>query len=131
MTDECRWGVYDAARTLERALAGDWRAQVAVVTRQTVDPDVMAAILNLPDLHQEVQLCIIERRDVTLEQLEFLAQRTSSGVVINRIIQNKIVPDELIEAIRDTAAGLEGKVWFEVTEHAGRVLARRRQTRKE
>jgi hypothetical protein len=81
------WGLYDAARSEERALAGDWRAQIAVITRQNVDPAVLAAVLNQPGLHEQVQLAITERRDVTVEQLEFLAQRTESAVVINRIIQ--------------------------------------------
>ena len=118
---------YDAARFEELALAGDWRAQVTVITRHNVDPGVLAAILNQPELHESVQLAITERRDVSVEQLEFLAQRTESAVVINRIIQNRTVPLELIEAIRDNALTLEGKVWSEVVEHADRVLASRRQ----
>lgn len=125
---ESFWNVpYDAARFEERALAGDWRAQVTVLTRHHVDPGVLAAILNQPELHESVQLAVTERRDVTVEQLEFLAQRTDSAVVINRIIQNRAVPLELIEAIRDNALTLEGKVWFEVVEHAERVLTSRRQ----
>lgn len=126
------WNVpYDAARFEERALAGDWRAQVTVLTRHNVDPGVLAAILNQPELHESAQLAITERRDVTVEQLEFLAQRTSSAVVINRIIQNRSVPLDLIEAIRDNARTLEGKVWFEVVQHADRVLISRRQAPKE
>jgi hypothetical protein len=122
------WNVpYDAALFEERALAGDWRAQVTVITRHHMDPGILAAILNQPGLHDQVQLAITERRDVTVEQLEFLAQRTESAVVINRIIQNRTVPLDVIEAIRDNASTLEGKVWSEVVEHADRVLARRRQ----
>jgi hypothetical protein len=122
------WNVpYDAARFEELALAGDWRAQVTVITRHHVDPGVLAAILNRPGLHESVQLAVTERRDVTVEQLEFLAQRTESAVVINRIIQNRTVPVDVIEAIRENALTLEGKVWAEVVEHADRVLARRRQ----
>ena len=121
------WDVpYDAVRFEELALAGDWRAQVTVITRHNVDPGVLAAILNQPELHDQVQLAITERGDVALEQLEFLAQRTESAVVINRIIQNRTVPLELIEAIRDNARTLEGRVWSEVVEHADRVLASRR-----
>jgi hypothetical protein len=122
------WNVpYDAALFEELALGGDWLAQVTVLTRHHVDPGILAAILNQPELHDSVQLAITERRDVTVEQLEFLAQRTESAVVINRIIQNRTVPLELIEAIRDNALTLEGKVWSEVVEHADRVLASRRQ----
>lgn len=125
------WGFYDAAGSEERALAGDWRAQIAVITRQTVDPAVLAAILNQPELHEQVQLAITERRDATVDQLEFLAPRTESAVVINRIIMNWTTPIEVIEAIRTNALTLEGKVWFEVVEHAGRVLAARGQTPRE
>ncbi|WP_139006937.1 hypothetical protein [Arthrobacter crystallopoietes] len=123
------WGQYDAARSEERALAGDWRAQIAVITRPNVEPAILTAILNQPGLHEQVQLAITERRDVTVEQLEFLAQRTESAVVINRIIMKTMTPIEVIEAIRANALTLEGKVWFEVAEHADRVLAGRRQTR--
>lgn len=128
---ENRWGHYDAVRSEELALAGDWRAQIAVITRPNVDPTVLAAILNQPELHEQVQLTITERRDVTVEQLEFLAQRTESAVVINRIIMNWTTPIEVIEAIRANALTLEGKVWFEVVEHADRVLAARGQTLRE
>lgn len=114
---------FDAALFEERALAGDWRAQITVLTRQSVDPDVLAAFLNQPGLHDQVQLVITERRDVTVEELEFLAQRTGSAVVINSIIGHPRTPVELIEAIRDKALTLEGKVWHEVAEYAGRVLA--------
>ncbi|MGF9663166.1 hypothetical protein AAIH25_15015 [Arthrobacter crystallopoietes] len=86
-----------------------------------------AAILNEPGLHESVQLAVTERRDVTLGQLEFLAQRTESAVVINRIIQNRTVPIELIKAIKENARTLEGKVWAEVVEHADRVLTSQRQ----
>ena len=122
---------YDAARFEEQALGGDWLAQVTVLTRHHVDPGILGVILNRPELHESVQLAITERRDVTVEQLEFLAQRTESAVVINRIIQNRTVPLELIEAIRDNALTLEGKVWYEVVEHADRVLASRRQAPKD
>ncbi|NMR32066.1 hypothetical protein [Crystallibacter degradans] len=115
-----RWGFYDAARSEQRALEGDWRAQIAVITRPIVDPAVLAAILNQPGLHEQVQLVITERRDVTVEQLEFLAQRTASAVVINRIIMTTTTPIEVIEAIRANALTLEDKIWFEVAEHAGR-----------
>ena len=126
------WDVpYDAALFEELALAGDWRAQVTVLTRHNVDPGILGVILNRPELHESVQLAITERRDVTVEQLEFLAQRTESAVVINRIIQNRSVPVELVEAIRENARTLEGKVWYEVVEHADRVLASRRQAPKD
>ena len=126
------WNVpYDAALFEELALGGDWLAQVTVLTRHNVDPGILGMILNRPELHESVQLAITERRDVTVEQLEFLAQRTESAVVINRIIQNRTVPLELIEAIRDNARTLEGKVWYEVVEHADRVLASRRQAPKD
>ncbi|NMR32470.1 hypothetical protein [Crystallibacter degradans] len=126
-----RWGHYDAAGSEKRALAGDWRAQIAVITRPSVDPAVLAAILNQPGLHEQVQLAVTERRDVTVEQLEFLAQRTESAVVINRIIMNTMTPTEAIEAVRANALTLEGKIWSEVAEHADRVLAARGQTRRE
>ncbi|ERI35201.2 hypothetical protein IG195_21755 (plasmid) [Arthrobacter sp. TES] len=122
------WGRYDAAQSEESALAGDWRAQIAVITRPNVEPAVLAAILNQPGLHEQVQLAITERRDVTVEQLEFLAQRTESAMVINRIIMNATTPIEVIEAIRANALTLESKVWVEVVERADRVLAARGQT---
>ena len=118
---------YDAALFEERALAGDWRAQITVLSRQSVDPVVLAAILNQPGLHHQVQLALTERGDVTVEQLEFLAQRAESAIVIHRIIQSSEVSVELIRAIRENALGLEGKIWFEVVEHADRVLVSREQ----
>ena len=118
---------YDAALFEERALAGDWRPQITVLSRQSVDPVILTAILNQPGLHHQVQLALPERGDVTVEQLEFLAQRTDSAIVIHRIIQSSEVSVELIRAIRENALGLEGKIWFEVVEHADRVLVSREQ----
>ncbi|EMY35001.1 hypothetical protein D477_006693 [Arthrobacter crystallopoietes BAB-32] len=76
---------YGAALFEERALAGGWRARITVLSRQSVDPGILAAILNQPGLQGQVRPAITGRRDATVEQLEFLAQRTGSAVVINRI----------------------------------------------
>jgi hypothetical protein len=52
-----------------------------------------------------------------MEQLEFLSQETPSAVVINRVIRNRKVPATVIDALRDNALTLEGKVWSDGVGH--------------
>lgn len=116
---------YNAAEYIQRALSGDWRAQITVLTRSSVDPEVLVAIMGKPELHEEVQLAIIGRRDAAVEQLEWVAHRTESAVVLNRTVGDDRTPVETVRAIRDRAAGLEGDRWSNLAEHADRVLLRR------
>lgn len=116
---------YNAGEFIQRALSGDWRAQITVLTRSSINPEVLVAIMQQSPLHQEVQLAIIGRRDATVDQLELVAQRTESAVVLNRIVGDDRTPVETVGVIRERAVGLEGDIWRFLAQHADRVLARR------
>lgn len=94
----------DAEAFEARARAGDWRAQITVLTRSTIDPDMLSAIMSQPELHDQVMLAIIERRGSTSETMDWAASRTSSAVVLNRIVQSDKTGPETIKAIRTGAA---------------------------
>ncbi|WP_377012033.1 hypothetical protein [Arthrobacter sp. GCM10027362] len=109
---------------IDAALAGDWVAQVTVVTRPDLDPDLLAHLMAQPDLDKQVQLAIAERRDIGTEVLGWAAG-SDSGVVLHRVIVHTTSPLHLVRAIRYRAEAQERPVWDALAEHADRVLARR------
>lgn len=119
---------YDAEAYEAKALSGDWRAQVTVLTRSSIKPDVLSGIIGQPDLHQEVQLALIDRRDCSPEILDWVASRTSSAVVLNRIVMTDRTDVETVKAIRDSAEKLDEPRWRYLVEHADRVLKRREES---
>lgn len=52
---------YDAESFEAAAIAGDWKAAVAVLSRSTVRPEVMGGALMSPDAHVEVVLGVMGR----------------------------------------------------------------------
>lgn len=116
---------YDAEAFEARARAGDWKAQITVLTRSSVDSEVLAAIMSQPEIHDQVMLAIIGRRDSTSETMDWAARRTSSAVVLNRIVQSDKTDPETIKAIRAGAAGPAEDRWRYLVEHADRQLKRR------
>lgn len=116
---------YDAEAFEAKARAGDWKAQVTVLTRSTINPDLLAAIMSQPEIHDQVMLAIIGRRDSTSETMDWAAGRTSSAVVLNRIVQSDETDTETIKAIRGGAAAHSEDRWRYLVEHADRQLKRR------
>ncbi|MET4144418.1 hypothetical protein [Arthrobacter sp. UYCo732] len=100
---------YDAATFETRAVAGDWHAAVSVLSRASVDPDVLAALMT-DDAHIEVRLALAMRSDVTAEQLAWCAQ-CESAFMLNRLVAHPTTPLTTVKDIRDRSADREGEVW--------------------
>jgi hypothetical protein len=113
---------YDAARFEAAALAGDWRAAVAVLSRSTVRPEVMEALMA-PDAHVEVVLGVMGRHDVTPERLAWAAT-FDNAQILGRVVSNPKTPTPLIREIRDRVADRDAAIWVHLREYADRVLAR-------
>lgn len=64
---------YDAETFEARAIAGDWKAAASVLSRASVDPEVLSQLMT-PDAHLEVRIALASRSDVTAEQLDWCAQ---------------------------------------------------------
>jgi hypothetical protein len=118
---------YDPAETKQRALEGDWLAQVTAVTRPDLSADLLAAIIAQPKVDEQVQLAIVERRDITVQTLDWAAG-SDSAVVLHRVIGHDLAPLRTVRSIRDRAADLDRDIWEAVVEHADRVLQRRLET---
>jgi hypothetical protein len=114
---------YDPAEIEQRAREGDWLAQVTAVTRPDLRADLLAAIIAQPEVDEQVQLAIVERRDITTQTLDWAAG-SDSAVVLHRGIGHALVPLRTVRSIRNRAAALDGDIWEAVVEHADRVLQR-------
>ncbi len=113
---------YDAEKFEADALAGDWRAAVAVLSRANLRPEVLAALMT-QDAHLEVVLGILGRQDVTPEHLTWAAS-FENAQILGRVVSNPKTPTPLIREIRDRAACREADIWVHLREYADRVLDR-------
>ncbi|WP_275779746.1 hypothetical protein [Paenarthrobacter sp. Y-19] len=113
---------YDAKKFEAAALAGDWRAAVAVLSRSTGRPEVLAALMK-PDAHLEVVLGVLGRQSVTPEHLAWAAT-FDNAQVLGRVLSNPKTPVSLVREIRDRVADREEDIWVHLREYADRILAR-------
>lgn len=114
---------YDAEKFEAAALAGDWKAAVAVLSRSSVRPEVLEALMT-PDAHLEVVLGVIGRLDVTPDRLEWAAT-FDNAQVLGRVVSNSKTPVAVVREIRDRVEGRDAAIWVHLREYADRVLARR------
>lgn len=119
--DGCMTG-YDAEEFEADALAGDWRAAVAVLSRANLRPEVLAGLMT-QDAHLEVVLGVLNRQDVKPDHLAWAAT-FDNAQILGRVVSNPKTPTPLIREIRDRAAGLEADIWVHLREYADRVLDR-------
>lgn len=75
---------YNAEEFETRAIAGDWRAAVADLSRATLKPEVLQQLM-VPGAHDEVRIGLAMRADVTAEQIEWIASTTDSAFILNRV----------------------------------------------
>ncbi|WP_420179705.1 hypothetical protein [Paenarthrobacter sp. TA1.8] len=113
---------YDAEKFEADALAGDWRAAVAVLSRANLRPEVVAGLMT-HDAHLEVVLGILGRQDVTSEHLAWAAT-FDNAQILGRVLSNPKTPTPLIREIRDRVADREPDIWVHLREYANRVLER-------
>ncbi|MCP1414425.1 hypothetical protein [Paenarthrobacter sp. A20] len=113
---------YDAAKFEANALAGDWKAASAVLSRATVRPEVLQALMT-PDAHLEVVLGVLGRQSVTVEHLAWAAT-FDNAQILGRVVSNPKTPTSLVREIRDRVADREADIWVLLREYADRVIAR-------
>lgn len=113
---------YDAESFEAAAVAGDWRAAVAVLSRSTARPAVMEVLMS-PDANLEVVLGVLARQDVTPEGLAWAAT-FDNAQILGRVVSNPKTPTPLVREIRDRAADRDADIWVHLREYADRVLDR-------
>lgn len=113
---------YNAEKFEAEALAGDWRAAVAVLYRATVRPEVLQALMA-PDAHLEVVLGVLARQDVTVEHLQWAAT-FDNAQILGRVVSNPKTPIALVREIRERVVDRKEPIWVHLREYADRVLAR-------
>ena len=113
---------YDAEKFEAEALAGDWKAAVAVLARAHVRPEVLEALMT-PDAHLEVVLGVIGRSDVTPERMAWAAT-FENAQILGRVVSNPKTPTSVIREIRSRVADRDAPIWVHLREYADRVLAR-------
>lgn len=111
---------YDAERFEAAALAGDWRAALAVLSRASVRPEVLKALMT-PDAHLEVVLGVLGRQDVTVEHLQWAAT-FDNAQILSRVVSNPKTAVWLVREIRERVADRDADTWVHLREYADRVL---------
>jgi hypothetical protein len=114
---------YDPESFEAAALAGDWRAASTVLSRASVKPEILTALMTT-DAHLEVVLAVLGRQDITLEQLAW-ASSFDNAQVLGRVVSNPKSSTALIRDIRERVAVKDGEIWVELRAFADRVLSRR------
>ncbi|QOT16463.1 hypothetical protein [Paenarthrobacter sp. YJN-5] len=105
-----------------KALQGDWLAAVTVLSRISVRPDVLEALMT-PDAHKEVVLGVLSRPDVTPGQIAWAAT-FDNAQVLGRVVSNPKTPLPLVREIRERAEGRPEDIWVHLAAYCGRVLDR-------
>ena len=113
---------YDAEKFEADALAGDWKAASAVLSRATVKPEVLAALMST-DAHLEVVLGVLARQDVTVEHLAWAAT-FDNAQILGRVVSNPKTPIALVREIRERVLDRQEPIWVHLREYTDRVLAR-------
>lgn len=114
-------GDYDAEDFERRALSGDWRAAVSVLSKAFLKPDVRSALMT-PDAHDEIRIAMATRSDVAPEELAWAAATTTSTFILNRIVAHGTVSTSTIREIRNRALAESGEAWQLLAEYATRRL---------
>lgn len=105
-----------------RALQGDWLAAVTVLSRPSIGPEVLEALMT-PDADKEVVLGVLSRPDVTVEHIAWAAS-FDNAQVLGRVASNPKTPMSLVREIRERAQGRPEDIWVHLAAYCGRVLAR-------
>lgn len=113
---------YDAKEFEARALAGDWKAAVSVLSRSSLRAEVIAGLMA-GDAHDEVRIALAMRSDVTPEQLSWVAQ-CDNTFILNRLVAHPKTPLSTVRDIRDRAADRECEHRTLLQEYAGRTVER-------
>ncbi|WOH20108.1 hypothetical protein IRJ34_07230 [Paenarthrobacter sp. GOM3] len=113
---------YDAETFEAGALAGDWKAAIAVLSRASVRPEALEALMA-SDAHVEVVLGVLARPSVTPEHLAWAAT-FDNAQILGRVVSNPKTPLSLIREIRDRAADRDAAIWVHLREYADRILDR-------
>lgn len=113
---------YDAEVFEARALAGDWHAAVSVLSRATLKPEVLSALMT-DDAHIEIRIALAMRSDVTPEQLSWCSE-TDNTFILNRLVSHPKTPLGTVKGIRDRSEGMEGEVWTMLHDFADRTVER-------
>lgn len=114
---------YDAATFEQRAIAGDWKAAISVLSRASLKPEVRAALMT-DDAHDEVRIALAMRSDVAPDELDWCARTTDSTFILNRLVSHPRTPTATLRAIRTKALANTGDPWERLAEYATRVLDR-------
>jgi hypothetical protein len=113
---------YDAEKFEAAALAGDWHAAVSVLSRASLKPKVLEALM-VDDAHIEVRIALAMRPDVTPEQIEWCAQ-CESPFLLNRLVSHPRTPLSTLRDIRDRSEGRTEATWAMLNEYAQRTVER-------
>jgi hypothetical protein len=114
---------YDAAGFESRAIAGEWKAAISVLSRASLKPEVLQRLM-VDEAHTEVRIALAMRDDVTPEQLQWCAH-CDSAFLLNRLVSHPKTPLSTVKDIRDRSADRDGDVWTVLHEYAERVMERR------
>lgn len=106
-----------------RAIAGEWRAAVTILSRASVNPDVLKALMT-PEAHDEVRLAIAMRPDLTPGQTDWIASTTDSTFVLNRMVAHGKAATNTLRDIRSRALEESGETWRMLAEYATGTLER-------
>ncbi|GLU58556.1 hypothetical protein [Paenarthrobacter ureafaciens] len=116
---------YDAEKFEAAAQAGHWRAAIAVLSRASVRPEVLEALMT-PDADKEVVLGVLSRPDVTVEHIAWAAT-FDNAQILGRVVSNPKTPLSLVREIREQIQDRPEDIWVHLAAYCGRVLDRAAQ----
>jgi hypothetical protein len=114
---------YDAETFEQRAIAGDWKAAAAVLSRASLKPEVLQQLMT-DGAHIEVRIALAARSGVSPEQLTWCAQ-CDEPFLLNRLVSHPRTPLATMKSIRDRSEGRTEATWAMLHEYAERTIQRR------
>lgn len=105
-----------------KALAGDWRAACTVLSRASIRPEVLGALMT-PDAHVDMLFAVLSRWGVSVEHIAW-AVTFDNPRILGRVVSNPKTPLSMVREIRERAAGRPEDVWVHLAAYCGRVLDR-------
>jgi hypothetical protein len=114
---------YDAEQFEAAAIEGDWKAAISVLSRSTVKPEVLSALMS-DDAHDEIRIALALRSDVTPQQLVWCAE-CDSPFILNRLVSHPRTPLPTVKDIRDRSEGRPEETWAMLNKYAKRTAERR------
>lgn len=111
---------YNAEESEARALAGDRKAAVSVLSRSSLKPEVLSALMT-DDADDDIRTAVAMRSDATPGQLAWCAQ-CDNLVLLNRLVAHPKTPVTTVMEIRAKARTREGEAWQMLAESAVRRL---------